>query len=59
MSATTDDADYLDLPAVERDVVSTGAAADSSDWTNASKACRDFYATRCWSAPMQTISSSG
>ena len=27
-----DDADDLDLPATERDAVSTGAAADSSDW---------------------------
>jgi hypothetical protein len=32
MSAATDDADDIDLPAVERDAVSTGAAADSSDW---------------------------
>ncbi len=31
MSAT-DDADDLDLPATERDAVSTGAAADSADW---------------------------
>jgi ATP-dependent Lon protease len=31
MSAT-DDADDLDLPAVEGDTVSTGAAADSADW---------------------------
>jgi ATP-dependent Lon protease len=31
MSAATDDADDIDLPAVERDAVSTGAAADSSD----------------------------
>src|ERR1700736_96356 len=31
MSAT-DDADDLDLPAAERDAVSTGAAADSADW---------------------------
>jgi ATP-dependent Lon protease len=30
--ATTDDTDDLDLPAVAGDVVSTGAAADSSDW---------------------------
>ena len=33
MSAATDDADDLDMPAVERDAaVSTGAAADSADW---------------------------
>jgi ATP-dependent Lon protease len=31
MSAA-DDADDLDLPATERDAVSTGAAADSADW---------------------------
>jgi ATP-dependent Lon protease len=31
MSAATDDANDIDLPAVERDAVSTGAAADSSD----------------------------
>ena len=31
MSAATDDVDDLDLPAVERDAVSTGAAADSAD----------------------------
>jgi ATP-dependent Lon protease len=31
MSAT-DDAEDLDLPATERDAVSTGAAADSADW---------------------------
>src|ERR1700730_1426054 len=31
MSAT-DDADDLDLPAAERDAISTGAAADSADW---------------------------
>src|SRR5260370_38243224 len=29
---TSDDADDADLPAVERDAVSTGAAADSADW---------------------------
>src|SRR5258708_2666740 len=29
---TSDDADDADLPAVERDAVSTGAAADSTDW---------------------------
>jgi ATP-dependent Lon protease len=32
MSAATNDADDCDLPAIERDTVSTGAAADSSDW---------------------------
>jgi ATP-dependent Lon protease len=31
MSAATDDANEIDLPVVERDAVSTGAAADSSD----------------------------
>jgi ATP-dependent Lon protease len=30
--STTDDADDFDLPAVADDAVSTGAAADSSDW---------------------------
>lgn len=30
--STTDDADDIDLPALEDDAVSTGAAADSSDW---------------------------
>jgi ATP-dependent Lon protease len=30
--STTDDADDIDLPAVADDAVSTGAAADSSDW---------------------------
>jgi hypothetical protein len=29
---TSDDADDVDLPAAERDAVSTGAAADSADW---------------------------
>src|ERR1700694_293039 len=29
---TSDDPDDRDLPAVERDAVSTGAAADSADW---------------------------
>src|ERR1700682_4446487 len=29
---TSDDADNADLPALERDAVSTGAAADSADW---------------------------
>jgi hypothetical protein len=29
---TSDDADNADLPVVERDAVSTGAAADSADW---------------------------
>jgi len=29
---TSDDADDADLPAVQRDAVSTGAAADSADW---------------------------
>jgi ATP-dependent Lon protease len=29
---TSDDTDDADLPAVERDAVSTGAAADSADW---------------------------
>jgi ATP-dependent Lon protease len=32
MSAATDDTDDLDLPVVERDAVSTEAAADSADW---------------------------
>jgi hypothetical protein len=32
MSAATDDVDDLDLPTVERNAVSTGAAADSADW---------------------------
>jgi ATP-dependent Lon protease len=32
MSATTDDTDDFDLPAVGGDAASTGAAADSSDW---------------------------
>jgi ATP-dependent Lon protease len=32
MSADIDDADDFDLPVVERDAVSTGAAADSADW---------------------------
>jgi ATP-dependent Lon protease len=32
MSAATNDADDCDLSAIERDTVSTGAAADSSDW---------------------------
>jgi len=32
MSATTDDTDDFDLPAIEGDAASTGAAADSSDW---------------------------
>ena len=31
MSATNDSED-IDLPATERDAVSTGAAADSADW---------------------------
>ena len=31
MSAT-DDSEDIDLPATERDAVSTGAAADSADW---------------------------
>jgi ATP-dependent Lon protease len=30
--STTDDADDIDLPAAADDAVSTGAAADSSDW---------------------------
>lgn len=38
MSAARDDADELDLPAVERDAVSTGAAANSSDWDERFKA---------------------
>jgi ATP-dependent Lon protease len=29
---TSDDTDDIDLPAVERDAISTGAAADSADW---------------------------
>ena len=30
--STTDDSEDIDLPAAERDAVSTGAAADSADW---------------------------
>jgi ATP-dependent Lon protease len=30
--STTDDSEDIDLPATERDAISTGAAADSADW---------------------------
>jgi hypothetical protein len=36
--STTDDADDIDLPAAADDAVSTGAAADSSDWNERLKA---------------------
>jgi ATP-dependent Lon protease len=34
MSAAPDDTDDLDLPAVTRDDILTGAAADSADWSD-------------------------
>jgi hypothetical protein len=40
MSAATDDAHDPDLPVVERDAVSTGAAADSADWDERLKGLR-------------------